>query len=101
MTRHVLSLKHKYSENLTWYTNVAAPFNSADAHYDLGAGGRAVTTDCHDAAGASGASMPAPNAGLVRRFWEFPPACSGSSKRKFFVEKFDPGSKGRGFFMPI
>ncbi len=32
--------KHKYSENLTWYTNVAATFNHADAHYDLGAGGQ-------------------------------------------------------------
>ena len=46
--------KHKYSENLTWYTNVAATFNGPDAHYDLGAGGRAVTTDCHDAAFAPG-----------------------------------------------
>jgi predicted porin len=52
--------KHKYSENLTWYTNVAATFNSADAHYDLGAGGRAVTTDCHDAAGASGGIAATP-----------------------------------------
>jgi predicted porin len=46
--------KHKYSENLTWYTNVAATFNGPDAHYDLGAGGRSVTTDCHDAAFAPG-----------------------------------------------
>jgi predicted porin len=46
--------KHKYSENLTWYTNVAATFNGPDAHYDLGAGGRSVTTDCHDASNASG-----------------------------------------------
>jgi predicted porin len=46
--------KHKYSENLTWYTNVAATFNGPDAHYDLGAGGRGVTTDCHDAAFAPG-----------------------------------------------
>ena len=46
--------KHKYSENLIWYTNVAATFNGPDAHYDLGAGGRSVTTDCHDAAFAPG-----------------------------------------------
>jgi predicted porin len=46
--------KHKYSENLTWYTTVAATFNGPDAHYDLGAGGRAVTTDCHDANAAPG-----------------------------------------------
>ncbi len=51
--------KHKYSENLTWYTNVAATFNHADAHYDLGAGGH-ITTDCHDAAGASGGILASP-----------------------------------------
>ncbi len=52
--------KHKYSENLIWYTNVAATFNGADAHYDLGAGGRAVTTDCHDASNASGGLTSGP-----------------------------------------
>jgi predicted porin len=46
--------KHRYSENLIWYTTVAATFNGPDAHYDLGAGGRSVTTDCHDANAAPG-----------------------------------------------
>jgi predicted porin len=41
--------KHKLSPSLTWYTDMAATFNGPSAHYDLGAGGRAVTTDCHDA----------------------------------------------------
>jgi hypothetical protein len=49
-----VAYKHKYSENLTWYTTAAATFNGPDAHYDLGAGGRAVTTDCHDANNSSG-----------------------------------------------
>ena len=52
--------KHKYSDNLTWYTNVAATFNGPDAHYDLGAGGRAVTTDCHDATGSAGGLTSTP-----------------------------------------
>jgi predicted porin len=52
--------KHKYTENLTWYTNVAATFNGPSAHYDLGAGGRGVTTDCHDASNASGGIASAP-----------------------------------------
>ena len=52
--------KHMYSENLTWYTNVAATFNGPSAHYDLGAGGRGVTTDCHDASNASGGINSAP-----------------------------------------
>jgi predicted porin len=52
--------KHKYTENLTWYTNVAATFNGPSAHYDLGAGGRGVTTDCHDASGSSGGLAAGP-----------------------------------------
>jgi hypothetical protein len=52
--------KHKYSDNLIWYTNVAATFNGPDAHYDLGAGGRAVTTDCHDATGSAGGLTSTP-----------------------------------------
>jgi predicted porin len=46
--------KHRFSDNLLWYTNAAATFNGPTAHYDLGAGGRAVTTDCHDAQAAPG-----------------------------------------------
>jgi predicted porin len=55
------SLKHRLSENLTWYTAVAATFNGPSAHYDLGAGGRGVTTDCHDAFGADGSFTSAPH----------------------------------------
>ena len=46
--------KHKLSPSLTWYSDVAATFNGPSAHYDLGAGGRGVTTDCHDASNADG-----------------------------------------------
>jgi predicted porin len=46
--------KHKFGANLTWYTAVAATINGPSAHYDLGAGGRGVTTDCHDASSAAG-----------------------------------------------
>jgi predicted porin len=46
--------KHKFGPNLTWYTAVAATFNGPSAHYDLGAGGHGITTDCHDASDASG-----------------------------------------------
>lgn len=41
--------KHKLTADLTWYTDIAATFNGPSAHYDLGAGGRAVVIDCHDA----------------------------------------------------
>ena len=46
--------KHKFGSNLTWYTAVAATINGPAAHYDLGAGGHGVTTDCHSAFGATG-----------------------------------------------
>jgi predicted porin len=53
--------KHKLSDNLIWYNIVAATFNGPDAHYDLGAGGRSVTTDCHDAATAPGGLTSTPH----------------------------------------
>lgn len=40
--------KHNLSKDLIWYSDIAATFNGPSAHYDLGAGGRGVTTDCHD-----------------------------------------------------
>jgi len=55
------SYKHKFSPNLTWYTAVAATFNGPSAHYDLGAGGRGVTTDCHDAFDATGGAFSTPH----------------------------------------
>jgi predicted porin len=53
--------KHKFGSNLTWYTAVAATINGPSAHYDLGAGGRGVTTDCHDAFGGSGGLVSQPH----------------------------------------
>ncbi len=44
-----LALKHAVDRNFTWYANYATTRNQPFAHYDLGAGGRSVTTDCHDA----------------------------------------------------
>jgi hypothetical protein len=53
--------KHKFGTNLTWYTAVAATINGPSAHYDLGAGGHGVTTDCHSAWGATGGSNSDPH----------------------------------------
>jgi predicted porin len=44
-----LAWKHQVDKNFSYYVDYATTRNHADAHYDLGAGGRAVTTDCHDA----------------------------------------------------
>ncbi len=55
--------KHQFSPNFQWYVDAAATFNGPSAHFDLGAGGRGVTTDCHDAQDmpASGGGTAAPH----------------------------------------
>jgi predicted porin len=40
--------RHLLDRNTTLYADWAMTVNRADAHYDLGAGGHGVTTDCHD-----------------------------------------------------
>ncbi|MBS1842393.1 MAG: porin [Acidobacteria bacterium] len=48
------AVKNKLSKSLTAYFDWAYTANGPAAHFDLGAGGRSVTTDCHDAFGATG-----------------------------------------------
>jgi hypothetical protein len=43
-----VAFKHKIA-GLTLYVDYAVTLNHEYGHYDLGAGGRGVTTDCHDA----------------------------------------------------
>ncbi len=43
-----LAWRHMVDKNTTVYADWAMTVNHADAHYDLGAGGHGVTTDCHD-----------------------------------------------------
>jgi predicted porin len=45
---YTIAWKHRFDKQLYWYIDAAKTFNAANAHYDLGAGGRGVTTDCHD-----------------------------------------------------
>ena len=49
-----VALKNQLSKNLLFYVDWAYTANGPAAHYDLGAGGRSVTTDCHDAFDATG-----------------------------------------------
>jgi predicted porin len=46
---YTLAYRHQIDPRLSFYANAAATHNRPAAHYDLGAGGRGVTTDCHDA----------------------------------------------------
>jgi predicted porin len=43
------AIKYSFGHNVLAYLAWAYTINAQYAHYDLGAGGRAVTTDCHDA----------------------------------------------------
>jgi predicted porin len=54
--------KHQIDKNLNWYFTYATTLNARFAHYDLGAGGRSVTTDCHDAANPDASGFD-PNGG--------------------------------------
>ncbi len=45
---YTMAYKRELDKQLFWYFNAATTINHGNAHYDLGAGGRGVTTDCHD-----------------------------------------------------
>ena len=49
-----VAFRHRLAEGLTAYGAWAADFNGPYGHFDLGAGGRGVTADCHDASDATG-----------------------------------------------
>jgi predicted porin len=46
---YTFAFKHAIDRHTLWYFDWALTLNHPDAHYDLGAGGRGLTTDCHDA----------------------------------------------------
>src|SRR5665213_335377 len=43
-----LSWKHRLDKQLTWYIDAAETINDGNAHFDIGAGGHGIKTDCHD-----------------------------------------------------
>ena len=49
---YTIAWKHKFDKQLYWYVDAALTLNDGNAHYDIGAGGRALTTDCHDGTNA-------------------------------------------------
>jgi predicted porin len=51
---YTIAYRHRIGEGLEIYSDWAGVFNHQYAHFDLGAGGRGVTTDCHDASDTSG-----------------------------------------------
>jgi predicted porin len=45
--------QHKLDKQLTAYFNFSETLNDGNAHYDIGAGGHGIKTDCHDATHAT------------------------------------------------
>jgi predicted porin/ribosomal protein L12E/L44/L45/RPP1/RPP2 len=45
---YTFEYRHRIDKQLTYYFNGAATINDGNAHYDIGAGGHGIKTDCHD-----------------------------------------------------
>jgi predicted porin len=50
---YTIAWKHRFDKHLYWYLDAADTINKGNAHFDLGAGGRGLTTDCHDGTNTS------------------------------------------------
>ncbi|HET7366613.1 MAG TPA: porin [Burkholderiales bacterium] len=48
---YTVGYKHHFDQRTNWYAVYARQDNHPGAHYDLGASGHGITTDCHDADG--------------------------------------------------
>lgn len=59
---YTIALVHQVDRNLSFWGNYADTVNHGNTHYDLGAGGHGIKTDCHDAGGvpANGGITGAP-----------------------------------------
>jgi len=62
--------KHHFGEQANIYAVYARQQNHTGAHYDLGASGHGITTDCHDAAGSCffGATVQGVSVGMQYNF---------------------------------
>ena len=93
--------KHRFMDNLLWYTNVAATFNGPTPI--------TISVPVVDRSPPI-VMMPLPHraaltptraAGRVRRWWGFPPACNGSSNRFRRLLSTKPRPERRGFYLLI
>jgi predicted porin len=65
-----LGYKHHFDKQTNWYAVYARQHNQTGAHYDLGASGHGITTDCKDAAGTcfTGATLQGVSVGMQYNF---------------------------------
>ena len=67
---YTLGYKHHFDKQANWYAVYARQMNHNGAHYDLGASGHGITTDCHDAQGEcfAGSTLQAFSVGMQYNF---------------------------------
>ncbi|HKW39322.1 MAG TPA: porin, partial [Burkholderiales bacterium] len=65
-----LGYKHHFDKKSNWYAVYARQANKAGGHFDLGASGHGITTDCKDAAGLcfTGETLQAVSVGWMYSF---------------------------------
>jgi hypothetical protein len=67
---YTIGYKHHFDKQANWYAVYARQANHLGAHYDLGASGHGITTDCHDAIGNcyAGSTLQALSVGMQYNF---------------------------------
>lgn len=67
---YALGYKHHWDKQTNWYAVYAREVNHSGAHFDLGASGHGITTDCHDAQGSCfpGTTLQALSVGVQYNF---------------------------------
>jgi hypothetical protein len=65
-----LGYKHHWDKRANWYAVYARQQNHAGGHFDLGASGHGITTDCKDAAGFcfTGETLQGVSVGMMYSF---------------------------------
>jgi len=67
---YTLGYKHHFDKKANWYAVYARQQNHAGGHYDLGASGHGITTDCKDALGKcfTGETLQGVSVGMMYSF---------------------------------
>jgi predicted porin len=67
---YTLGYKHHWTKRANWYAVYAMQKNHDGGHYDLGASGHGITTDCKDAAGVcfTGETLQGVSVGMMYSF---------------------------------
>ncbi len=68
---YTVGYKHHYDKQANWYAVYARQANHTGAHYDLGASGHGITTDCHDGNPAGANCFPGTTLQAVSVGWMY------------------------------